>query len=101
MTQIKPIDPKQLYLITTFTDDAAGTLIYFLPVDDQANPVNWRTAFWRGQCVINNQTVTFPIPATSLEEAVKNFVPAVEACIENLRSNMLKQALLSPTGSAP
>lgn len=108
--KVTPMDPQSMFQLTTYTDDKAGTIFEKMPVvfsedDGEFYPDPLRQPGYSGQTTVTgpagSQQLTFPIPAKNLQEAIKNFAPAVEGVISEIQSNAIQKQILEGGGRLP
>lgn len=103
--KINHMDKDRLFTKQEFVDPEAGTLILIQSVTDGSIPDRWR-----GEVALNGMgpqpvTVQFDIiGASSMETAISLWVKAcekaVKECVESMRSQAIRSAIIAPAGKA-
>jgi hypothetical protein len=104
------MDAAQLYREEVVTDRRIGTIRQLVPVRPDGSPDPSRATVFAGQTQILTAggvlPLSFDIPATTLEEAVREFASAAKAALEEtlrelqeLRREAASQLIIPDTGT--
>lgn len=105
MTNVAPVNPKALFRIETYSDLVAGEISVFIPVTTSGDTDPSRELSFRGTTQLSAPgrppiRLQFPLPGTSLSEALEGWQAAVAEAIAQIQSQAIKQTILG-AGQAP
>jgi len=105
------MDPATLYLEEVFTDRRVGTIRRLTPVKADATTDVARPVLYMGETQVMTQVGTLPIafeiPASTLEEAAKQFGPLAKEAIERTMKELQElrrqaaSSIVVPQGGLP
>ena len=105
------MDPATLYLEEVFTDRRVGTIRRLTPVKADATTDVARPVLYVGETQVMTQVGTLPIafeiPASTLEEAAKQFGPLAKEAIERTMKELQElrrqaaSSIVVPQGGLP
>ena len=104
---VKVPPPKPLYALQNYSDNNSVTILGFYPINWKGQVDDSRDPKFRGQVMIKHAVTgqlvpynfNYPDDCTTLIDAVNRWSEMVEKGFEELRSNMIREALLN--GAAP
>lgn len=97
---ISPLSAANLYRVERYTDLAAGEIICNIPITPDAveDPIRLRQYLGTTNVALSNGqtlTVTFPLSARNLSEALETWAGALNMAIEEVKSNATRQRILN------
>jgi len=105
------MDPAALYLEEVFTDRRVGTIRRLTPVKSDATTDVGRPVLYVGETQVMTQVGTLPIafeiPASTLEQAAKQFGPLAKEAIERTMKELQElrrqaaSSIVLPQGGLP